>query len=275
MLKMARMIRIVKIVKERNKLAKYLREIISISNAAERMFFFLLIFLTLIHICSCLWIFVAKYDEKSDTDWISIKEYEDYSNFETYMTSVYFTVTTITTVGYGDISGSTTMERVFCVFLMLLGVISFSFSTGSLSSIMSSYDSNQANYTEKLHILNEIHSKYHLTQDLYEEIKKLIKFETLKNKEDVFKFQESLPYQLRIKLSMEINKLVYQNVNYFKDKPMPFIAYMAPMLIEMDFTKDQFVYMEGEHINFIYFIVKGEAGFVLPRYNNTIYIVIA
>ena len=53
-----------------------------------------------------------------------------------YIVSFYFTVTTITTVGYGDIKGHTTIERVFCTITMILGVVSFSFASGSLASIL-------------------------------------------------------------------------------------------------------------------------------------------
>lgn len=53
-----------------------------------------------------------------------------------YLTSSYYTVTTITTVGYGDIAGVTTVEKVFCIFIMLIGVIAFSFFSGSLASII-------------------------------------------------------------------------------------------------------------------------------------------
>ena len=49
---------------------------------------------------------------------------------------MYFTVTTITTVGYGDIYATETAERMLGILTMLIGVIAFSFSTGSLSSIV-------------------------------------------------------------------------------------------------------------------------------------------
>ena len=42
----------------------------------------------------------------------------------------------------------------------------------------------------------------------------------------------------------------------------------------MMFHSDQYIYTEGEAIKHIYFIEKGTAGFVLPRYQNAIYIVI-
>ena len=59
----------------------------------------------------------------------------DYEN-HLYLTAFYFTVTTITTVGYGDISGGTASEKVFCIIIMVVGVVSFSFASGSLASIM-------------------------------------------------------------------------------------------------------------------------------------------
>jgi voltage-gated potassium channel len=52
----------------------------------------------------------------------------------------YYVVTTITTVGYGDITAVTKVEYVFAVVMLFAGVISFSFSAGSLSSIITSYD---------------------------------------------------------------------------------------------------------------------------------------
>lgn len=61
---------------------------------------------------------------------------------EQYLTSIYFTITTITTVGYGDISGGTFSEKIAAIVLMLLGVISFSVASASLASIFSSFDND-------------------------------------------------------------------------------------------------------------------------------------
>ena len=61
---------------------------------------------------------------------------DDIPNGGLYLTSFYFIITTMTTVGYGDISGDNNLERAVSIVIMLVGVISFSFATGSLSSIM-------------------------------------------------------------------------------------------------------------------------------------------
>ena len=58
------------------------------------------------------------------------------SNGDLYVASIYYTVTTITTVGYGDLSAQNTLERIFSVFTMITGVIAFSYATGSLASLI-------------------------------------------------------------------------------------------------------------------------------------------
>ena len=68
--------------------------------------------------------------------------YEDFEQYEIYVSSFYFTVTTIVTVGFGDIHPYSVGEKIVTIFLMLIGVISFSFATGSLSSIISNYDAS-------------------------------------------------------------------------------------------------------------------------------------
>jgi len=47
-------------------------------------------------------------------------------------------------VGYGDIHAYSIGEKIMSIFLMIIGVIAFSFATGSLSSIISNYDASQA-----------------------------------------------------------------------------------------------------------------------------------
>ena len=78
------------------------------------------------------------------------------NNVDLYITSFYFTITTITTVGFGDITPETTLEKLFCTFTMLLGVVAFSFATGSLSSILSNMDSADAKLKEKMSTLEQI-----------------------------------------------------------------------------------------------------------------------
>ena len=97
------------------------------------------------------------------------------------MVSFYWTITTITTVGYGDIVANNFAERVFCACMMIIGVISFSFANGSLTSILSHNDQQKADYIAKLDKLHRMQQEYHLPDDLYQEIKMSLGFEFQNN----------------------------------------------------------------------------------------------
>ncbi len=96
-------------------------------------------------------IFIGRLNEdETKFNWIYKFNFVDYSDIDIYATSCYFTVATVVTVGYGDITPTNLGERFFVIFLMLIGVVSFSFSTGAIASIISSYDSSQAKLKEKM-----------------------------------------------------------------------------------------------------------------------------
>ena len=47
--------------------------------------------------------------------------------YNIYLLSIYFVIVTITTVGYGDITGQTLPEILFQIFLLIIGTIDYSF----------------------------------------------------------------------------------------------------------------------------------------------------
>lgn len=76
---------------------------------------------------------------EDEANWINDDDViKAYTPSQLYVTAFYFSVTTITTVGYGDISGTNTSERIICVFLMIMGVLFFSINSGNITSIMTS-----------------------------------------------------------------------------------------------------------------------------------------
>ena len=62
----------------------------------------------------------------------------------------------MTTVGYGDMSGKTHLEQFYCCGLMIAGVFIFSVISGSLASILTSMDNENADLKEKVTFLNRL-----------------------------------------------------------------------------------------------------------------------
>ena len=148
--KLIRLIRVFKIMKEQSKILSYISDFLSIGLGYERLIFFAMIFFLLCHSVACLWIIQANLSSDEDAlwkgTWVEAGEFTETSKQGLYMASLYYTVTTITTVGYGDISANNETELIFCSILMLVGVISFSFANGALASIISNSDAANAKY---------------------------------------------------------------------------------------------------------------------------------
>jgi hypothetical protein len=150
---------------------KSMNDGLKINLGLQRLFFFTLTFFMTVHIFSCLWLICASmYDQSDDGSfegtWLqgfaeeykqdakkALEEGSDISGWKEvnfYLISVYWTVTTITTVGYGDISGTNNVERMFAAVTMIGGVIAFSFATGTLSSLLANFDNQNAKQSERM-----------------------------------------------------------------------------------------------------------------------------
>lgn len=137
--------------------------------AKERLLIFAIFSILFVHTISCLWIYLGDYysDDIVINNWIETGSFNIDRKIEMYTIGLYWTITTITTVGYGDISATNTAERIVACIIMVIGVIAFSFSTGSLSSIIQNVDSRQAAYRQRLDVLKELRKNYGIDDNLY------------------------------------------------------------------------------------------------------------
>jgi hypothetical protein len=103
LVKLTKLLRIAKFVKNSSFFGKFMHRIFNIGYGMQRLMAFILSFFVLIHIVSCLWILTAQFSEEAKGTWMEGDIYL-MNPGEKYLTSIYFTVTTITTVGYGDVS---------------------------------------------------------------------------------------------------------------------------------------------------------------------------
>lgn len=136
LIRMTKLLRLVRLIKVKHRMVKHLGDILKVTAGTERLIFLLITFAILQHVTACVWIFVGRSDESSKRNWIYLHGFIDYTDYELYTASLYFTVTTLVTVGYGDISAENESERFVASGMMIMGVLSFSYLTGSLSSVI-------------------------------------------------------------------------------------------------------------------------------------------
>jgi hypothetical protein len=75
MIKLCRLLRILKIIKEKDNVIKMIRDVFKLEHPSDTLFLFVLMFMTLIHICACLWVYIANFAAEDQTDWITANDF--------------------------------------------------------------------------------------------------------------------------------------------------------------------------------------------------------
>lgn len=194
------------------------------------------------------------------------------SNQDRYITAFYFIVTTFSTVGFGDISATNSNEKIFCIIIMCLGVTAFAAGTSELTNLISSYDSGNQKLSEQVSLLNKLYKEYHLPIHLYERIKRSIRFQQRNDTDQLVDFLQELPSDLKIEASYYYFENTIRQIKFFKSRSKTFIAWICPLLRPQSHRKEQYVFHENDHVTQIYYLKTGQAGYVLPRHKNMLYL---
>ena len=87
------------------------------------------------HVVACGWIGVGQTEGWGS--WLDEGNF-DFSKDEStiYITSLYWVVTTLTTVGYGDIYGNTVQEYIYTMIVEFIGILVFSIIMSTVNSCL-------------------------------------------------------------------------------------------------------------------------------------------
>ncbi|MDE5093467.1 MAG: ion transporter, partial [Trichodesmium sp. St11_bin5] len=112
----------------------------------------LIIFIALItHWVACGWFLIGSWESNFGESWLINKSLKSVGTRTQYINCLYWAITTLTTVGYGDITPTTEIEIIFTLMVMFLGISMYAYTIGNVSSLISNLDAAQARYREKLH----------------------------------------------------------------------------------------------------------------------------
>lgn len=91
---------------------------------------------TIMHLIACGWIYVGEREEWGT--WITNYVDNRHSDATTvYIKSLYWVVTTLTTVGYGDIYGFSNEEFIYTMVVEFIGILVFSIIMSTVNSFLS------------------------------------------------------------------------------------------------------------------------------------------
>lgn len=99
-----------------------------------------------------------------------------------------------------------------------------------------------------------------------------MKYDYHRDKNDINQFVDELPYKAKLQVSLFIHEDTYKRIDIFRQRSSAFISWICPLLKPGPFPQNTYIYFEGDDVTNVFFIIKGKAAFVLPKYKNTPYI---
>ena len=177
---------------------------------------------------------------------------------ENFINSLYWCVTTLTTVGYGDITPTTSLEKIFTMGVMILGVGAYGYIIGNISSLLGNLDIAKAQHQERTENINTFMASNNFPLDLQQRVKNYFDYlwssQRGQNQKEIF---TGLPESFHIAFALELNKELLHTVPMFKGAHDDFIRDIALALKPEIVLPNDLVCEYGKIGDKMYFVSKG------------------
>ncbi len=226
------------------------------------VYIYLLIFTVIIHNVSCIYIFMGKVNYPN---WIVHLNLNNNEFIKIYICAMYYIISTLTTVGYGDISTYTCGERIFGGILLLFGIMGYSIALTSVSNYIKKMNSKTEEFENKRKILDEISMNNNcVKKNLYEKVLRHLKYQdNEKNVNNII--IENLPLGLRNNLLMAMYKNIIDNFMFFKNlNNTDFIVQILLAFKPVLALKNDVLIKDGDFMEEIIFVKNGKLNLEVP-----------
>jgi len=220
---------------------------------------FMIIF---VNLTSCIWNMLSELEEVYS--WVDAASYQDSSIPTRYATAVYFTLTFLLTIGFGDIVPITFFERIWAIFFMFFGLIIYGYivslltiSFAKLNQVKNTQEAKRSFYTDWAQTFKLPYETLDIIMNTVVDVeasKSGHTMNTMNNNADLLK-------ELSSGLRTQINNFVFKDfigkIEFFNGKPKNFLIKMIPLLSHMNFNAGEHIYKTGDPSLEVFIVVKG------------------
>ena len=183
--------------------------------------------------------------------------------WDRYIASIYWAFTTMTTVGYGDISATTRMERVIACFGMIVGGFVFSGVIATMSDVMANANPSKKAHSEKMDKVSAFVRDNNLPREFLKDVLGFFRKQSTQAYDQQQILME-LPYNLRRKLLMHQYGHIIHKVPLFDvdgDGSLDDHVFVTELCMRMklvSFMNEQMIFQMGEIGRHMFIISSGK-----------------
>ncbi|KAG8230695.1 hypothetical protein J437_LFUL014682 [Ladona fulva] len=237
-------------------------------HSAAILTLLMLSFTLLAHWLACLWYVVADAERskhKSDWDLGWIHHMADrlkmnissVTHAESYITALYFTCSSLTSVGFGNVSPNTNSEKIFSICTMLIGALMHAVVFGNVTAIIQRMYSRRSLYQSKWRDLKDFLALHAVPKELRQRM--LDYFQAtwaLYHGIDTHETLREFPEELRGDVSMHLHREIL-SLPIFEGAPQGCLKLLSLHIRSNFCAPGEYLLHKGDALHSLYYICNG------------------
>ncbi|WZY68815.1 hypothetical protein YC2023_001055 [Brassica napus] len=216
-----------------------------------------------VHCAGCFNYLIAEQYPDPTKTWIGAvyPNFKEASLWSRYVTALYWSITTLTTTGYGDLHAENPREMLFDVFYMLFNLGFTSYLIGNMTNLVVHWTSRTRTFRDTVRAASEFASRNQLPPNIQDQMLSHI---CLKFKTEGLKQQETLnglPKAIRSSIANYLFLHILQKVYLFEGVSRNFLFQLVSDIDAEYFPPREDVILQNEAPTDLYILVSGAVDF--------------
>ncbi|XP_047136875.2 potassium voltage-gated channel subfamily H member 6 [Hydra vulgaris] len=261
LVKSARLLRLVRVTRKLDMYFEY-----NVALLLLLLFGFALI----AHWLACIWYAIGAYENslKNSQSWL-LKLTKDFNKtinkteFEldistSYLTALYFTLSSMTSVGFGNISANTNREKLFAILIMLLGALMYAIIFGNVTAIIHRLYSGMAHYHSTMRRVRQFIRFYRIPSPLRQRLEDYSQYDySYTNGIDMYEVLKHFPEGLQADVCLHLNRHLFVRSPAFRGVSPGCLRSLSLKLKTTRYTPGNYVIHYGDEIVNLMWIERG------------------
>ncbi|KAM4531422.1 potassium voltage-gated channel subfamily H member 6a isoform 3-T3 [Odontesthes bonariensis] len=268
LLKTARLLRLVRVARKLDRYSEY---------GAAVLFLLMCTFALIAHWLACIWYAIGNVERTSSAriggmkiGWLDNladqigKHYNDTdiasgpSTKDKYVTALYFTFSSLTSVGFGNVSPNTNPEKIFSICVMLIGSLMYASIFGNVSAIIQRLYSGTARYHTQMLRVKEFIRFHQIPGGLRQRLEEYFQHAwSYTNGIDMNAVLKGFPECLQADICLHLNRTLLQNCRAFRGANKGCLRALAMRFKTTHAPPGDTLVHSGDILTALYFISRG------------------
>mmetsp|Transcript_11071 Transcript_11071/g.41305 ORF Transcript_11071/g.41305 Transcript_11071/m.41305 type:complete len:560 (+) Transcript_11071:294-1973(+) len=220
----------------------------------SKILIFVFWFLTAIHWVSCIWILLRPNDAKRHND------------FTRYVLGILWVTETLSTVGLGQVTTETSLQRLYASLVMIFGVTAYGFCIANVSIILMNKDTVKSNQQKQISALFSLMSFYKIPYAVQQEVMTFQQNAMQQSAIDNYsKLIQNLPESMQHRIRSYVKMKIISRFSLFKDLSTECLESLALALQQIYVDPGDEIIRYGDMGQEMFFVSHGSLEVITPQ----------